>query len=808
MAMLWEEIKAAFHTLNRSRSFSWGAVVLLAVTIAVSSTAFSIPAALMLRPLPIFAPGRLIRVDAREFTSASPMSWSYPDFASFRNQSSSIFTGISNFSVEGVSWTDHGRIKLLAAANVAGDFFQTLGLNAYLGRTLMASDDTAANPTWVVVVSRTFWRQQLRSNPNAVGSMLHLNGHAFRLVGIVDGHGVLSSLIAQPQIFIPTHTAALISQGNALNQEGSRWIQTIFARLRPSVSRAQAQQRVDEVVMRLRKRGWWQPGLVLRLAPAGTFASFMPNVGAKILRQAQMAWLASLLVMLIVLANVASLLLVRALKRVRDQAVSMALGARWWQRALPGLAEGLVISVIAGVIGLLISVAASLWLAHWPAFAGKLPVLDWRVAIYALLLVVCTSLVYGFVPMLALDARRLTEYLAARPSETRGQGHLRSALVVVQVAISSALLIASLFVLRSLIALQQVNLGFDASRYLVAQLDFSDMVDKPQFDVPHGVLDTLRRAVDSVPGVTGASFSTKAPFDGRLFKNQVRVPGRALPVSTSYAAITDGYFHIMRMKILVGRSFRAFPHGEPNLVIINEALARRLFGSQIDLASRQTIRMEGRAYHIVGVVSNIRANNPAQPAGPYMYFRYPVQGGPYLQMTIASMSGQPKQILARAIGAALQHAMPQLLVGGIKPMRNILKHYYASREAIAKTLGIAGLVALIVVVLGIYAALSYDLALRRHAHAVWMALGARHAHVVGWSVRRSVTLLALGLIVGSVAGVYAMRFLQRYLYAVTLRDALLVLIVAGALLLVAVVSALVASRSARGLKVAELLHEL
>ncbi|EQD29477.1 hypothetical protein B2A_14449, partial [mine drainage metagenome] len=170
----------------------------------------------------------------------------------FQDASGTAFSGMSNFSVMGVYFDSRGRVHSMPAADVGGAFFQTLGLHAFLGRTLVPSDDTTVNPAWVVVVSRAFWQHQLHSDPRAVGSMLHLSGHAFRLVGVVHGHGVFSSLIAQPQIFIPTHTAALISQGNGLNQENARWIQTIFARLRPDVSRVNAQQQVDAVAAQLR----------------------------------------------------------------------------------------------------------------------------------------------------------------------------------------------------------------------------------------------------------------------------------------------------------------------------------------------------------------------------------------------------------------------------------------------------------------------------------------------------------------------------------------------------------------------------
>ena len=807
MTTLWFEIKGAYGALNRSRGFFWGVVALLALAIAASCGAFSVPASLLLRPLPVHAPQRLLRLDAHQPDDSFPMSWSYPDFKSFQDSSGSAFSGMSNFSVMGVFFDSRGRVRSMPAADVGGAFFQTLGLNAFLGRTLVPGDDTAANPAWVVVVSRAFWQKQLHGDPQAVGSMLHLSGHAFRLVGVVDGHGVFSSLIAQPQIFIPTHTAALLSHGNALNQEGARWIQTIFARLRPGISRVRAQQQVDAVAAQLRQRGLWKPGWIARLEHAGTFASFMPNVSARILHQAQMVWVASLFVVLIVLANVVSLFLVRALKRVRDQAVSMALGARWWQRALPGLAEGLLIGVIAGVIGLLLSIVLSAWLMHWSALAGKLPLLDWRVAMYALLLVVGTTLVIGFAPMLALDARRLIEYLAARRSETRGHGHLRSALVVLQVAISTALLIASLFVLRSLITLQQTNLGFDPSRYLVAQLDFSQMLKKPDFNAPLGLLDTLQHAVNSVPGVAGASFSTKVPFDGISMSSDAHIANTVQAAPVSLTTVADDYFQIMGMKQLLGRPFSAYPSGQQNVVMVNHAFMNKYLSAQ-GMPIGEEMRIEGQTYRIAGVVSDIRADDPAQPPAPYVYFRYPAQAGPYLEMTIASAGAHATPALSHAVGAALHRAMPQLPDADVTPMSVSLQGYYASREAIAKTLGIAGLVALVVVVLGIYAALAYDMELRRQTHAIWMALGARPARVVGWSVRRGVTLVAVGLILGSAAGVYAMRFLQRYLYAVTLRDALLVLFVAGALLLVAVISALVSSRSVYRLEVAELLHEL
>ncbi|EQD61801.1 permease, partial [mine drainage metagenome] len=160
MTTLWVEIKSAYEALNRSRGFFWGVVALLALAIAASCGAFSVPASLLLRPLPVDAPQRLLRLDAYQPGNSFSMPWSYPDFKSFQDASGTAFSGMSNFSVMGVYFDSRGRVHSMPAADVGGAFFQTLGLHAFLGRTLVPSDDTTVNPAWVVVVSRAFWQHQ------------------------------------------------------------------------------------------------------------------------------------------------------------------------------------------------------------------------------------------------------------------------------------------------------------------------------------------------------------------------------------------------------------------------------------------------------------------------------------------------------------------------------------------------------------------------------------------------------------------------------------------------------------------------
>ncbi|MGH8274172.1 MAG: ABC transporter permease [Gammaproteobacteria bacterium] len=458
-------------------------ILTLALTIGANATIFSFVNALLFQPLPVQKPGRIVRLVAHTPLSgiSSPFPWSYPDFNDYRNATRSVFNEASLFAPQGFNLLRQGEVRNVHSAVVSGSFFQAMGLHPLLGRTFDSGAGAQAGAAPQVVISEVYWRREFGSDPAIIGRTIVLNKQPFTIIGVVKGGSVFRAL-GSPRLFVPVHAAMRIMSGNSLSARGARWIQAVYARLRPGVSPADAQKVVDFESSRLAKQYPKSVGkfdFQMSAAKTSTYADLLLHNRTVTVRVTELLWLAVILILLIACANILNLFLARGSNRLREMVIRSVLGASRWTLVRQLLMESGLLCAAGGLAGSLLAFAALAYARSFPAIAQLRPAPDPRVWGYTAALTVGAALLFGLAPMTASMRRNLAKYLnVIRPTPSRRQQRQRRFLIIGQIALSMALLVATGLILHTLISLQNVDLGFNPNRLLVDELDFSGFTGK------------------------------------------------------------------------------------------------------------------------------------------------------------------------------------------------------------------------------------------------------------------------------------------------------------------------------------------
>ncbi len=801
-------LRYALRSLRNAPGFTAAAVLTLALGIGANATAFSVVDALMLRPLPVEDPGALVRLHPLnrnvETGQVGPgYAWSIPDFEDYRARRE-VFAGLAaqeSFRF----WVGTGTPEGAEGASVSGDYFQVLGVKAIRGRPLLPSDDRAAGPAAVAVVSEAYWRSRMGADPAAVGKTLVLNGHPFRVVGVVGTESVFRALDGEhaAEVWIPLRArVAFISA--TINPVDTRSVSfaRVFGRLQPGVTVERAQLAAD-----LTARGLaaaypeTNAARLARVAPAGNMAglSLEEDVLPTRTRAAYLLMSVVTMVLLIACANVANLLLARATARRREIAIRSSLGAGRGHIARQLLTESVALGVMGGVAGLLLARAGVSLATRIPDVARVSPTLDVRVIAFTLTVSVLAGIAFGLVPLAGAGARDLVT--ALRDGGAHGATRsiaVQGALVVGQVSITLVLVVAMGLVLRSLGNLHQVDPGFRAERLLTAMVNFAEPGTESFSAPPAARVQEVLDRVRALPGVEAASFANMAPLSGHSMSSTFEVPGYTPPPGEDPLAgmmsIDDTYLATLGIPLLRGRAFGAAPAADRMNVLVNRALAARYWPGRDAVGQR--IKMNGEVFQVAGVVGDVRAAAIAAEAAPTLYFRAPRQTYSGITLHVRA-SGDPA-----ALVAPLRRVLGQFTPGQPAPMVKLMSESVADSLAQARWIAtfftLFGGVALALAAVGLYGVVSYSVTQRRREIGIRSALGAAPRRLVAMVLKQGAALAAGGAVLGLAAALATTRAIGSVLYEVEPLDrasfALAVATMAGAALLA---SWLPARRAAR-----------
>jgi putative ABC transport system permease protein len=777
------DLRFAARQLIRSPGFTATSVLTLGLGIGACIAMFSVVDGVLLRPPPLPDAGRLVLMSetfqggSQEFMAPSAK------FLQWQGRATS-FQAIAATAGGGRTFEAGGQSRRLKGLAITFETLGTLGIRPLLGRDFQPQDRYAVSGGGVALLGYGFWRRQFGGRPEVVGQSIQLGGKPVRVVGVLppraeipDGNGLIDG--QEVEVFSPLG----FGEGSRQNYAG-HWLK-VFGRLKPGVTLAQAQQEMDAITARTALEQPTSRGWAVRLVP-------LMEAVVRPVRPALLSLLAAVgFLLLIACANVANLLLARAVSRSKEMAVRAALGAGRGRLVRLLLVESLLLWGVSAALGLAIaSGALSTLLSLAPSTlprAGNVAI-DGRAVAFTLLLTLVTGLVFGLVPALHVGRGRLQEALkqASRGgSEGAQRLRLRGLLVAGQVATAVVLLTGAGLLMRSFVGLLNVSPGFDPDGVLAVRVNLEDGVEGRER--PAAFADRAIEQLQALPGVTGAAVTSPVPFMETDQALPFGVVGRPTlseserPFATPFS-VTPGYFRTMRIPLLRGRLFDGRDgDGAARVAIISDSIARRFFPGQDPIG--RSIDFFGLR-EIVGVVGDVKTGQLQGNFSDQIY--QPFAQVPMMRtQLVVRTEGQALALAApvRAVMARLDRRIPLYNMNTVAA----LVADSIARQRFAMTLfAVFSGVAVLLAVVGIYGVMAYTVSQRAPEIGIRMALGAQAGSVLRLVCARASRLIAAGMAAGLVGAVLLTGFLETLLFDLSSHDPLTF---AGTLLLIALAAA-------------------
>jgi predicted permease len=823
-----QDVRDAVRGLRKSPGFALVTIATLALDIGANTALFSIFNSLILRPLPVRDPGSLALL--------ADGSWSYPVWQEIKARADDLFDGAFTWSDQTFDLTQDGRPVPVDGAYVSGGFFEVLGVPAFRGRMLTPADDSAAPPNGpVAVVSHRFWRQHFSGADDVVGRQLTVliqhQRFPFTVVGVMPPGFSGADVGRVADVVLPFAAEPLLQgRDSALPRVGRSWLE-IMVRLKPGQTIEHANTLLRSVQSRIRDAVL--PGLrgspafaaryltdPLTLAPAAAGASGLRRrFGTPLFAMV----VAVGLVLLVACANIASLLLARALARRGELSVRLALGGTRWRLARLLFLESLLVAMIGAALGVLFAKWGSALLVQqlgtWESTVSLNLALDWRVLVFTATLACLCAISAGVAPVFALKNVSPGEALKSAGRAMAGDRRfaLRGALVVAQVAVSFVLVIAAGLFLRTLVSLSQLPLGFVPEPLVVVDVNLFASGIPPE---ERGARVERLRDAAAAQGVRSVSISQIRLLTGGGWCTNNRVAvgdGPMLPEDRRNRiwrnATTPGWFDTMGIPLRRGRDFSERDRvGSPPVAIVNEAFVRRYLSGQQPIG--QTLRVDsddGPRYEIVGVAANAVYTTPRDGMLPTMYValaqREPREWNSWgnVVLTIKAASGQ-RALVERNVTTALTQADPALVFRS-GTFDEMLVATMTQERLVAMMSGFFGALALLLAGLGVYGIVAQAVNARRTEIALRLALGAQPTGIVRFVFRRFGGLIVAGVALGLAGSWWAARFVAPLLFQVEARDSMTFWGAAAVLVAVGVLAAWVPARRAARLDPATVLRE-
>ena len=821
---LLQDLSYALRTFRRSPTFTLVAVLSLALGIGANTAIFSLINALLLRELPVQEPSGLVAVgDPTRVGSLSTGNvrndlMSVPMYKEIRDQNhvfSQVFASgrVGRLSVgidPSATEPESARGRL-----VSGNYFSVLGVQAVRGRTFTAQEDRTPGATPFVVISHAYWQRRFALDPQIIGRRITLNKHPFTIIGVTP-EGFFGDIVGvATDLWIPLTMQPQVNPGrNFLDRWDASWL-LLMGRLAPGVSIEKARAEINVLFPRILKEN--TGSITEQLLPSPDRMHVEVTSGAagfSALRRELSQPLFTLmtmvaLVLLVACANVANLMLERAMARQKEIAVRLALGAGRARLIRQLLTESVLLSVLGGALGLLFAFWASkalLQLVSGNAAASidlrpDLPILGFTAAV-----AIFTGVLFGLAPALRATRVELAPTLKESARSVAGQGaggrwQLGKLLVVVQFALSLLLVMGAGLFLRTLRNLERLDLGYDRHSLLLLNVEpVAAGYEGARLETfPRELVDQLK----ALPGVRAVTFSENGIFSGTESGTTIRLPDSQNPgedgFSIAYDCVGAEYFQTTGIPLAAGRDFelRDGP-GAPYVAVINEAMAKKHFAGVSPLGKHVVISgPPDREYEIVGVARNARDHDLRGAVEPRLYV-------PLVQSTDIGtdinleISTREPAALVEPVRQAIRAYDPDLPIREIAPLTSMIDETITNERTIARLAVIFGLLALLLAAIGLYGVISYTIARRINEIGIRMALGARRSRVL-WMVLRETMLLALaGIVIGVPVALGSARAVSSRLFGLSPSDPATLLVAIGILLVVAVFAGLIpGSRATR-----------
>ncbi|HXB73205.1 MAG TPA: ABC transporter permease [Candidatus Acidoferrales bacterium] len=819
--MILKDLAYAWRTLRKSPAFTLTAVVTIALGIGASTAIFSVVHAVLLKPLPYPEPDRLTILWGEMRTrGVLDFPFSPPDFDDVRLSATLLdgVTGITAFRT--VVSGENAESEQIAAANVTTNFFRLLGGKIALGRDFIDADATPAPPrpqppagqpappppqrlTTMVVISHEFWQHRYGGDPQVIGRAIDLGaGAPGQIVGVLAPG---FELLFPPKANIERAPAVWgAARLDFKNSNRNNVFLRVVARMKPGVSLQQAQAQLDGIAANLRSRFPIKTAAGFNLHAEG----MQDNVVAAV-RPAILALMGAVIfLLLIACANVGNLLLLRASARARELAVRTALGGSRWNLIRQMMAESLLLAGSGAVAGLLLArfgIDLLLWLG--PRDLPRLTSisLDQTVLAFTALSALAAAALFGIVPALKASGPQIMDVLRST-GRTAGLGSgrvLRNAVVMAEVALSFVLLIGCGLMVRSFIALQKTNPGFEARGLLTLSLPITNARG------PQQVMAMVRNIHDrfaELPGVTAVTAGSPFPLDGGLanmrwgLEDAVADPARFRQANVFF--VLPGYFETLRTKLIEGRTFTEADNSpDAKVVVIDRILASKAFPHGSAVGKRLFMRVitpEPLWYDVIGVVEHQRHESLSADGREAGYFTDGYAGPGAVGRWALRVPGDPAQ-LAPLVRAAVARIDKRLATADVQPMQTFVDQAQAQTRFSLALIAIFAAIAALLAAVGLYGVLSNAVRQRTAEIGLRMALGAAPGSVFGLVVGHGLRLSAAGIGLGLIAAFSITRVMRSMLVGVAPHDPATFAVIAGLFFVIAAVACWLPARRAAGM---------
>src|SRR5262245_46768139 len=793
MSVIWQDVRYALRNIMQRPAFSSVVLATLALGIGANAAIFSIVNTVLLRPLPYPGIDRII-----DFVHEQPYSSvSEPEFVDYQRGLPAV-SKLAAFSGSAATLGLGDEVVRRPGSRVSRDFFDILGVAPLIGRTFAADEYSHLSKARLTVISHSLWQQQFGADPRVVGRTIQLNGTPVTIVGVMPAsfaYPSASTAFWTPWRLNPdslwtrnNHYLRMVGQlaPNATLEQARTQARTLGARWMkdfPETYFAGSPLVPDIVLLRDRKLGPTRPYLLALLGAVG-------------------------FILLIACVNVANLLLVRGESRRKEFAIRTALGASRERMIRLLLTESMLYAVLGASLGVGVAwIGARFLVMFAPSDVPRLSELsvDGQVVAFTTVLTVATGLVFGLVPALRLRAAAADSLRIGGTMATGGGQKARRALVVAEVALAVVMLSGAGVLIRSLVKLQAIDLGFEPANVVTMQLTLP----------PRGYTDTtadqlyrdIVERVGRLPGVRSAALDGAIPIAGSDNNWSIMIDGRVVKTIAEAPAakpdqVTVDYFKTLSIKLVRGRVFEATDRmGAAPVAVVNETMAKQLWPG-VDPVGR-TLKMFNPSspwVTIVGLVGDVRARGFQGDVPPTAYFPYSQSGTSAYSMpatmTLLVKATGDQSALVPSIIAVIRAAEPRMPIEQVLTMDQIVGRSIASRTFTTILLAAFSTLALLLAGLGIYGVIAYGVSQRTFEIGVRLALGASQRSVLGLVVGEGLRLSAAGLVVGLVGGLAVMRLLRTLLVGVTTLDIPTLIWVSIVLAAVAVCASLLPARRA------------
>jgi predicted permease len=775
MDELLKDLRYAVRTQLKRPVFTLLAVVSLGLGIGANTTIFSIANALLLQPLPVEEPSRLVSVYTTDkknpgFNPLSHLNWK--DYW----READAFSGILGYDWTPMSVSTGGEGRLVFGQLVSGNYFDVLGVRPLAGRTFLPEEDEVPGRSPVVVLSHGFWVKEYGGDRGAVGRTLTVNSLPFTIVGVAPEGFSGTDVGVRPELWVPMAMNRQVrSTLNWYEERRGLFVSTI-GRLRPGATLAQAQAQTNTIALRLEQE---YPndnqGRGMSLIPLAQ-ATINPDARGGFVGATALLMTIVGLVLLIACANVSNLLLARALSRRREIAIRLAIGASRGRLIRQLLTESVLLAAGGALLGLVI--------AHWArqallAFLPSLPFpitialrldLDLRVLAFTVVLAAVTGVLFGLVPALQASRPELLVSLKDREAPTPADRRfgVRNLLVAGQVALSFVAVMGAGLFLRSLGEAQKTDPGFETKDLLTMSFDLG----LQGYDQAKGeaFLRQLLERVETLPGVAAATVAQGAPLQGTLTRSVFLEGGD--PNDRSMAQVNvvgPRYFETLGVPVVKGRGFGEDDRASSTkVVVVNETMARKFWPGADAVGKRFRFFGDDSLSEVVGIARDVKYNALGEDPQPYIY--EPITQRYMSGVTLIVRTSAAPGPLLTTVEREVRELDKDLPLVGISTVSQILHGALWAPRMGASLLAIFGGLALVLAAVGIYGVASYSVSQRRREIGIRMALGADRRDVLAMVLRQGMAVTASGLAIGLVLALAAARLVSNLLFGVSPTD--------------------------------------